>query len=503
MAGARSNGIVAALLSSRGIVAFWVAYGLAHAVLRLAISRTLTLDDSRASELTQELALGYQLRQPPLYEWLLWCAQQVFGAGIESHLFLRYSLIGLLGLATYGAVKAATKDARWAAAAALSLAFAYPVAWTFHEWATQTIVLSIACMATMQTAIRFLEAPGVRTAVLLGLGLALGMLSKFSYPLFLGGLLFAALSMPDARARLADRRLLISLAIAVLVLVPYAIWVAQVRGDIVADLSGHLVSTKQSHAYRAVYGLWRLGVSIPTFLLPWILIVALLAPAAFGRAPAGAAPPSLGERLGLRAMLFAAAIAAIGIIAIGATNVAARYMHPILIVAPVFVFARAARLSGGDDVLRRLATVGLVAAVLVFGVRFVAATDNPLTRRIDRGLLLPYAELAEVLTAKGIVDGTVIAPTVRDAGNLRAFNPGLRVIAQESLRARRPPRRASDDGSCVLIWSEGRDHEAKRMAPFDESAVMPVEIKPRASIFAVRPATWFLVRLDPKSAACR
>ncbi|MCC6948289.1 MAG: glycosyltransferase family 39 protein [Bradyrhizobiaceae bacterium] len=496
-------GRLAALLSFRGVLAFWIVYGVAHAALRLGMTRTLTIDDARANELTQTLAFGYQLRQPPLYEWVLWCVQQVLGAGIESHLAVRYSLIGLLGLATFGAVKAAVKDDRWAAVASLSLAFAYPVAWTFHEWATQTIVLSIACMLTMQAVIRWFEAPGLRAAVFLGAALALGALSKFSYPLFLGGLVLAALSMAETRARLADARLLLAIAIAGLALASYALWVLQVRGDVVADLSSHLVANEWSHVRRAGYGLWRLAVSIPTFLLPWILIVALLAPAAFVRPPADAPASSLGERLSLRTMLFAAALAAIGIVALGATNIAARYMHPILIVAPVFVFARVARLAPGEARLRQFAAFALIVAMFVLAFRFAAATDNPVTRALDRRLLLPYAELAEALKAQGVVGGTVISPSVREAGNLRAFIPELRVAAHDSLRVQRPPWRAGDDRSCALVWAEGQESAARRMAPFDEAAVRRIDVLPKPGILAARPAAWFMVRLDPTSPACR
>jgi hypothetical protein len=81
--------MLSALLSFRGVLLFWFVYGLAHAGLRLGVSRTLTIDDARANELTQTFAWGYQIRQPPLYEWLLWCVQQFLGPGIESHLFVR------------------------------------------------------------------------------------------------------------------------------------------------------------------------------------------------------------------------------------------------------------------------------------------------------------------------------------------------------------------------------------------------------------------------------
>jgi hypothetical protein len=488
------------LLSLPGVVVFWAVYGIAHALLRMSITRTLTLDDSRASELVQTLSLGYQLRQPPLYEWLLWFSQRLFGSGIESHLVVRYLLIGILGIATFGAVRAAVKDDRWAAVASFSLVFSYPVGWTFHEWATQTILLSIACMATMHAAIRFFERPSARGAVLLGLAMALGLYAKFSYPLFLGGLLAAALSMEETRRRLRDTRLLISLAVAVIAISPYVYWVVQTRGDVVASLSSHLIMGAQSHAERAAIGLWRLVSSIPIFLLPWLLFVALLVPKAFGKAEAA---PSVVERLALRAMIFAAVIAAIGIVATGTTNVAERYMHPILIVAPIYIFARIVRLAADETALRRFAVFALAAAAVVFAVRFVAATDNPLTRGMGRGLLLPYAELVGALKERGIVDGTVASPRVRDAGNLRAFDPNLRVVTRESQRVVPPPRRASDERSCVLIWAQGQDDDAKRMAG---ETLPPVRIEipaQRYRLIATPATTWSFVRLDPKSPVCR
>lgn len=452
----------------------------------------------------QTLSLGYQLRQPPLYEWLLWLSQQALGTGIESHLVIRYSLIALLGIATFGAARAAMKDDRWAAAASLSLVFSYPVTWTFHEWATQTILLCVACMATLHAAIRFLERPGLREATYLGLAVALGAYSKFSYPLFLAGLGLAALSIPETRARLADRWLLVSAAIVAAAIAPFGYWLVQVRGNVVADLSSHLIAGSQSHVARALLGLWRLVESMALFLLPWILFVGLMAPPAFARMPKGAPSAPMAERLALRAIVFAALLAAVGIAATGATNIAERYMHPILIVAPVYVFARVARLAPGEERIRAFLGFAVIMAAVVFIVRFVAATDNPITRDMGRGLLRPYAELARVLKAEGLTEGTVLTPLVRDAGNLRAFLPGLRVIAAESLRVVPPPRRAGDDRACMVIWEEGREREARRMVSIDPGAARRLEIEsdPPWPIAGGK-GTWFLVSLDPRSAACR
>jgi hypothetical protein len=64
-----------------------------------AVSPARTLQDALAAELLQgHLAVGYQLRNPPLYEWLLWTVQQLAGPGPLSYLMLRYGLIATIGI---------------------------------------------------------------------------------------------------------------------------------------------------------------------------------------------------------------------------------------------------------------------------------------------------------------------------------------------------------------------------------------------------------------------
>lgn len=500
---AESRDWLDALLSFPGVLAFWILYGLAHSILRQTISRTLTLDDSRAAELAQNLAHGYQVRQPPLYEWLLWFSQQVLGTGLQSHQLVRYSLIAALGVATFGAVRAATKSERWAAVASLSLVFSYPVGWTFHEWATQTILLCIACVATLHAAILFFERGGLREAVLLGLAMALGFYAKFSYPLFLVALLIAALSIEETRKKLLNPLLLLSCAIVFILLAPYLVWLAKIQGNIATEVSGHMVQGQHSHLSRAGTGLWRLVKSLVIFLLPWLLFIAMLAPPAFMRGVRSRQRIGLAERLTLRTMIVAAILAAIGIAAVGATNVAERYMHPILIVAPVYVFARVARLAGRERFWRQAAVFAAGAAIVIFAIRFFAATDNPLTRDASRGLLAPYEQLAAELRQRGVVRGTMMTTSVRDAGNLRAFIPELRVLAADSLRAERPPVTAASGGACYLLLGPESNPSQKRMAAGGLRGEETIRVTPPASaLFATRSETWTLLTLDPKAPLC-
>ena len=498
------NGWLSFLSSGWGVFAFWISFGLAHAILRLNVSRTLSLDDSRASELVQEFALGYQERQPPLYEWLLWCVQRAFGPGIESHLIVRYALIAAIGLACYGAVKAALKDERWAAAASLSLAMSFPIGWSFHEWATQTILLCVACFATLHAAINWLEKPSIRTALWLGGAIGLGFMSKFSYPLMLGGLAIACLSMPELRHRLADKRLVLSFAVAFLICSPYLYWLTQVHGNVAHAIERTMITQENPHWRRALIGLAKLLKSLSLFLLPWLAFVAAVAPRAFGFGRASAPPPGMAERLTLRTMIAAATLVAIGIAAIGATNIAERYMHGVLIVAPVYVFARIARFDPERLTLRPLVILSLVVALVVLGVRIVATADNIFTKRADRLSQVPFHGLALALKERGIERSTVVTPDVRDAGNLRSFLPHLRVIALDSFRKGNPPRRLDTDGTCWLIYNglhEGEEEQALTLHPAE---LQRIEVNPPAAGFgAPRRGLWFLGKLDPNSPVCR
>jgi hypothetical protein len=508
-AAARSpqSGWLDRLLSFPGVILFWIAYGIAHTILRQNISHTLTLDDSRASELVQNFAPGYQVRQPPLYEWLLWCSQQLLGSGLASHQLVRYSLIAALGIATFGAVRAATKHDRWAALASLSLVFSYPVGWTFHEWATQTILLCIACMATLHGAILFFERGGMREAVLLGLAMALGFYAKFSYPLFLAALLLASLSIEETRRKLANPLLLISCTIVLVLLSPYILWLLKVQGNVATEISGHLIKSRRSHLSRAGTGLLLLAKSLAIFLLPWILFVAMLAPPAFLRRANWTSEAGVIERLVLRAMIVASILAAIGIVAVGATNIAERYMHPVLIVAPVYVFARIVRLADKDQFVRQAAVFAVGAALVIFSIRFIAATDNSITRNASRGLFAPYEQLAKELRQRGIANGTMVTMEVRDAGNLRAFIPELRVIARDSLRAERPPAVTGSTSSCYfLMTSRERDRDKELEAAIARDNLKPETVTatpPKSLLFATRSESWTLVRLPPPSPVCR
>jgi hypothetical protein len=120
-----------------------------------------------------------------------------------------------------------------------------------------------------------------------------------------------------------------------------------------------------------------------------------------------------------------------------------------------------------------------------------------------RSKALPYEALARELARLGVTSGTLVGATVRDAGNLRAFEPGLRVTAPDSYRVEPVPLRPSDRASCVLVWAEGHLDYARSLAPIPDTGNTRIDARMPAPFGGWRSGTWWLARLDPATPACR
>ena len=153
--------------------------------MRLAISPNLPQDDVTSNVLTQTLEPGYVLKQPPLYEWMLWSVQRVTGPTLPSFLFLKYGLLTATFAFLYLVAKRIFTDQRWPAIAALSPLLLYHIGWNLHEGVTQTMALICAVAASMWSFMRLAERGRSVDYVVFGAIVGLGLLSKYSFAGFL------------------------------------------------------------------------------------------------------------------------------------------------------------------------------------------------------------------------------------------------------------------------------------------------------------------------------
>ncbi len=152
--------LVSALLTPRGLVAFWLVFAASFILMLWLVSPGRTLQDALTAELLQRhLAGGYQLRNPPLYEWLLWAVQHLTGPGPLSYLVLRYSLIAAAGILFYAAVRRAVATPALAASFSLSLVLFYWFGWEVHHSVSHTLALLVAGLALWIAALAYADKP--------------------------------------------------------------------------------------------------------------------------------------------------------------------------------------------------------------------------------------------------------------------------------------------------------------------------------------------------------
>lgn len=183
---------------------FWfAAISLAHVAMRLLASPALKWDEAEQILWTQELALGYG-PQPPLYTWLQWAMNQVFGPSVLALSLLKHGLLAL----TYSLMYLAGRellDERGAFWASASMVLMPALGWHSVRDQTHTILVTAMACGAWWLLLRIVRRPRPLDFALLGLVCGFGMLAKYSFALVAGAMLLAALSVPEARRALLSR----------------------------------------------------------------------------------------------------------------------------------------------------------------------------------------------------------------------------------------------------------------------------------------------------------
>lgn len=440
-----------------------LCYGLAYSILRLSLSDNLPQDDVTSNVLTQTLALGYVPRQPPLYEWLLWSVQQLTGPTLPSFLLIKYGLLTGTVAFLYLAATRIFRDWRFAVLAGLSPFLLFQFAWNLHEGVTHSMVLTCAVAASLWAFMRICEGQRVQDYLLFGLIVGLGLISKWGFAGFLLLLLIGVMLQPSLRARILAPRFLLSLGVIAVVGAPVVYWLIVGQHDLVA-LYGSSVAPK-AHLNRLHATLIGLGLSIYAplaFLFPLDVILPVLFPAMVPKAWADirrAVAPAEWKRsapdwplLILHITIGGFLLLMLGALLTGATHYLERYMHPFFLLTPLWMLSAVERTENAPRKAMVLGVVLAASLLIVFPIRArdLMQARGPHCNKCR--VATPYAGLAGSLEARGFEDGTIIALSRHDAGNLRRFFPKARIVCLDRPNYGPPARAADYQSEAVVIW---------------------------------------------------
>lgn len=425
----------------------WLAggYVLLHFALRLVFNPVLGTDDVEQAVYAQTLAWGYDLKQPPLYTWLQWALDRLVGTGVHSHALLKYLLLFATYYYLYRCGRLVFMRAESALLAAAALALTYPFAVSIHQGVSHSILLSALLAATLYVFLELERRPSLAGYLGLGLLIGLGLISKYSYAVFAAALALAALSLPRYRRVVWHPYTLAGLLLAALVCVPHGLWVLEHRqavGQAMAGLGQPAGAPGLGERLTELAGLASSALQFPAPL--WLILLAVY-PRALGRA--GRSDNDAVRLLG-RLMLIGLGLLAVAVLLGKLGEIKPRWLHPVLLVLPLWFFLRA-EAAYPDGLRKRGYLTSLIVLPLLVIALWAAQTYLAPRQGKPTRFHAPYDRLAEGLRQIAANPATIVAGDEFLAGNLRLAFPAARVVNARYPAYRPGPPAA---GPCLVVW---------------------------------------------------
>nr|WP_244915059.1 glycosyltransferase family 39 protein [Rhizobium sullae] len=434
----------------RWVFALLAAYFLVQIAVRLAMPPTLGLDEAEQAFRSQWLAAGYG-PQPPFYNWLQYAVFSLGGVSLLSLavvknalLFTSYLLYGLTA-------RMILKNSTLAAIATLGLLTLPQVAFEMQRDLTHTVAVFFSGSVFLYGFIRSLKKPDMLSYLVTGVGIGIGLLSKYNFALLPASALLAALLDPPMRKRVFDWRTVVTAVTAFLITLPHLFWLKDNLGFATARTLEKLTdSGNASYAMQVVMGSGSLVLAVIGFCAVTLLVFAI----AFGKPFLSAfSGRSAWTRLLERMMLFSILGILLLVLFGGAAHVKDRWLVPLFFIIPLYLCLKieASHVEYSNP-LRRLLPILAIIMIAVPGIlfgRIAAATLNGDYERLN----MPYAQLAAALRQQG-EPAAVLAEGSLLAGNLRKDLLPATVISTD-YPGFKPAVSISKKHPLLIVWPLG------------------------------------------------
>jgi hypothetical protein len=426
------------------------AYLAIHLGLRLLLSDTLVHDEAEQVLCARELAWGYGA-QPPLYSWLAAGFLHVFGVSIFSLALLRTLVLAGVYVLLYLNARRVVKDERLAVLAAFSVLLIPWFTYGTVRSLTHTSLMYLLSLATLYALLHLADRPTWRGYAMLGLCVGLGTLSKYNYVVFAAALLLAGLMAPTFRCRVIDRRLILTIVVTILVVLPHGLWLALHDDVVIGSLRERTGMEEQRGYWRGVVdGFRTLAESIGLTLALPCLIWLILFPQGFRRLRAALAEASPERRLLAALFVAGGVVLVLLVLAGGVTRLWARWLGPFFLVVPLFFFA-GLELHAAARRRTAIYVAVLVAAALGMIALRAMPTWSPGSlayqyQAKDRAI----AACVDELRQGGVQPAMIIAHEQETAGCLALHFPKAEVLCALQFDPGTAPSRRS--GPCIVAW---------------------------------------------------
>jgi 4-amino-4-deoxy-L-arabinose transferase-like glycosyltransferase len=379
----------------------------------------------------QGWALGYDVQQPPLHNWMAGLLMKLFPPTSALFGALRVATIGLLLLFLALTARAMAPGRPFVAPLAVVATLTTVMLGLniFLNLTHSLLLLAVLsfCLWTLTRVAR----PGAGRVdyLLVGLALGLGALSKYSFALFALGLLAGAIAHPTLRRRLWDPRILWTLGLAILIVLPHGVWMLLADHTIAGEMPELLKARPHPLLERLPGVLLTAWVDPVAGVVIPLILVAVAFPGAFRFRPGAEGDPTGPWRRFLLVYFGVCLALAAGItLALGGSSLRDHYLLPAVLAVPLWL---ALRVAAGEPEGKALSRLGLAlggtATLMGVGLLVALAVIRPMT--CGRCLSdLPVDTWESEARALGFTGGLLFANDLDGGANLLARFPGSRLV---------------------------------------------------------------------------
>lgn len=204
-------------------IAILIVLSIVTITISTLFKSAVELEDAEQAYYSQWLRWGYD-DQPPLYTWIQYLFNQVLGTTKISFSLLRGLVFGSILYMVYSFSKRYSRDIKIAALSVFALALV-PVFidFTFRRL-SHTSLLCLSVLTTYFIIEKLVSKRTVWQYIVFGICMAFGLLSKYNYGLFLAALVLASLFDRQLKDVLFDKKILLSILSALLIVIPHFYW---------------------------------------------------------------------------------------------------------------------------------------------------------------------------------------------------------------------------------------------------------------------------------------
>ncbi|MDP5062138.1 MAG: glycosyltransferase family 39 protein [Maribacter sp.] len=236
----------------------------------------LELEDAEQAYYSQWLRWGYD-DQPPLYTWLQYGLNSIFGVGKIAFSMLRGLLFAGTLLMLHRFTKIRIKDANISKLAVLALVF-IPVYidFTFRRL-SHTSLLCLCVVSSYYVIHLLVQRKSILNFLLLGFVVGVGIMAKYNYAFFLVTFVVVALWDEKLRAIILNPKILLSVLVSVLLIGRHVYWLLgpDEFQSFLASSIEEKIGTEEAESGFSLLPILIYGKALFALLFPILLVVSI------------------------------------------------------------------------------------------------------------------------------------------------------------------------------------------------------------------------------------